>query len=315
VDTPPDPTAVAREVLEYLLLRLEDADRSQVNLAPPEYHRAAGALFALDRLGLVVDARAWDERLRDATGLFGEVVEDEAAHPRPARQVEPPTLPPATLDEALQNLEHMIEMERRAAETTGREFRELPSYVAAMSVLRTLDAMDLVREEDWRRWTDRFERTARADVTPTANYQADAFTAARIRLERAEASEPPTHPPLVHPEPQCTQAELIDILRVEAAAGASAQPTMLERFSDGVVVSWTAPFEPGSRHSMPHLPRATLADDVGTHYFPGGGGGGGGSAGIVRNRWTQSFAPAVPPDAHELRLTIDDEGFVLKLPA
>jgi hypothetical protein len=315
VDESPDRSAIAREVLEYLLLGLRDSDQRQVNFAPPAYHRAAGALFALDRVGLVEDSKGWRERFREATNLFGdEVVEDESAHPRPAHPVDLPSLPPATLDEALSQVEHMIDLERRAAESSGREYRELPSYSAAMAVLRTLDAMDLVREEDWRRWTTRFERAAQAEVTPTVTHGARALAAARIRLERAAPIDPLPHPPLVHPIPQCTQAEFVDLLVVDAPDDATARPMTLERFRDGVVVTWTAPYEPGSRHSAPHFPRAALADDVGTHYFPSGGGGGGGGGDVMRIRWNHTFAPALPPGARILRLTIDDEGFALTLP-
>jgi hypothetical protein len=195
VNESPDPSAIAREVLEYLLLGLQDSDRRQVNLAPPEYHHAAGALFALNRVGLVDDADSWRERFREATNLFGdEVVEDESAHPRPTHPVELPPLPPASLDEALGHVEHMIDLERRSAETLGREHPELPSQLAAMMVMRALDAMDLVREEDWRRWTTRFEHAGRAEMTPTVTYDAQALEAARVRLERVAPNNPASAP-------------------------------------------------------------------------------------------------------------------------
>jgi hypothetical protein len=315
VNDSPDPSAIAREVLEYLLLRLRDADPREVNLAPPEYHSAAGALFALDRVGLVENEEGWRERFREATGLFREkVVENEKAHPRPAHPVTLPPLSPATLDEALSHVERMIDLDRQAAERLGREYQELPSHSGALMLLRTLDAMDLLREEDWRRWTTRFERAARAELTPTVTHDAHALAAAHVRLERAAPIDPSRHPPLVHPIPQCTQAEFVDLLIVDAPDDATARPMTLERFRDGVVLTWTAVFEPGTRHSAPRSPRVALADDVGTHYFPSGAGGGGGGPGPVRIRWNQSFAPAIPPEARILRLTIDDEGFDLALP-
>lgn len=56
-----------------------------------------------------------------------------------------------------------------------------------------------------------------------------------------------------------------------------------------------------------------MTDDLGTYYFDGGGGGGGSSD--ERSRGGQVFAPAIPEQATELRVALDDDGFAIRLPS
>jgi hypothetical protein len=58
-------------------------------------------------------------------------------------------------------------------------------------------------------------------------------------------------------------------------------------------------------------PEIAVADDIGTEYFESGGGGWGG--GVRVSHSSQGFAPAPPPEARLVRITVNDETVELNL--
>lgn len=58
-------------------------------------------------------------------------------------------------------------------------------------------------------------------------------------------------------------------------------------------------------------PEVEIADDIGTEYFESGGGGYGG--GVRVSHSSQGFAPAPPPEARLLRITVNGESVELDL--
>jgi hypothetical protein len=74
-----DAASLAREIMEYLLLQARDAKPgSERNAAPPEVHRAYGALFAFTRAGLVdrASAEQWGDRIHKELKRLLAVLED-----------------------------------------------------------------------------------------------------------------------------------------------------------------------------------------------------------------------------------------------
>jgi hypothetical protein len=59
-------------------------------------------------------------------------------------------------------------------------------------------------------------------------------------------------------------------------------------------------------------PEITIADDLGTEYFPSGGAG---SGGVRVSHASQGFAPAPPPEAHLLRVMAGAQTLELHLPS
>ena len=309
---------LAREVMEHLLAVLRDADPRQVNVAPLQLHRAHGALFAFDRIGVLSeeDARDWAERLKHEMERFTRVVEDELEHPAPVRAAPPPEVDRATFDDVLERQLFMIDRARQAAAAAGQKVHRFnnPARETAMAVLQALVDLDVVSELDERRWVERFERAAATDAQPLRIYSAEALVVAdRVEAQPAE----PVHrgrrdTPLLHPRPSCSFERLIDVLVVRAPTNTIARLGFIELYSDGFALTWTEPGVEQRLRQPTRFPRAEVTDDLDTYYLPCGGGGR--SGGGQRATWHRAFAPAIRAEATQLRITINDEGFLLALP-
>jgi hypothetical protein len=312
-----DDEAAANELMEHLLAVLRDADPGGVNMAPPEFHRAHGSLLALDRLGVLNEEQVkdWGERLTEATERFAQIVEDEFAHPAPIRPVQIPELDRASIGDVLERQLLMIDRVRQAAAVTGRTLSrfENPARETAVGVLQALVDLDLVSELDERRWVERFERAADPDAEPLRIYDLEALVADRVEVQSADpVRRGDRDQPLVHPRPFCSFESLTDVLVVTAPKDALAQIGFIELYSDGFAVTWTQPAIERRPAQPTASPRAEASDDLDTFYFPGGSRGSHG--GNRRSVWSSAFAPAVPPEATRLRITINDEGFILPIP-
>jgi hypothetical protein len=307
--------AVAREVMQYLLARLRDTEPGNVNRAPPELHVANGALLAFQRVGLVSDeqARAWRESIEVELRRVTAVIEDELQHPAPMQSYQPPLLEQAGIDDVLEQQLFAVDRRRQAGAASGRRLHPWnnPAREAAQAVLAAFVELGLVSELDERRWSQRFERAADPNAEPLRVYTAQSL---KVAYADSHRDEPVPHrdEPLVHPRPTCSFEQLLDVVVVRAADDADVRLEFIELYSDGFAVTWTRAAE--KRRSSEHawLPRAEATDDLGTFYFPSGGTGS--SGGSHRLRWRHAFAPRIPNDAAELRITIGDEAFKVPLP-
>lgn len=308
-----DTAALAREVMEYLLLRLRDTSVGGApNVAPPALHSATGALFAFHRVGLLDEAVVEDfqTQIQDEGRRFTAVVEDEFAHPRPPRPTSPPAVSPVTMNELLD--EHLRRVERMAATqpstsrwVAGRS--EMSAVITALAELRLLD------EAGERLWLNRLERASDPQLRPEVEYAVEARSTEQVAARGIAPDDVPVPvEPLVHPRPQCSQDVLVELLQVVGPSGSEARVIALERYTDGCVVTYRAPGpDPEIAMRRPLFPRAVRAtDDLGTHYFASGGGGGGGTV----MRMTSVLAPAIPATARTLLVVIGEEGFAIDLP-
>ena len=309
-----DPAAIAWEVMEYLLARLRDTDLSTVNIAPPETHMAYGALFGFERAGLFDDQQAeeWRDRIQAESNRLLELMSDESQHRMPARMFSPPPLEPS-VEEVLTQQLRRLELNRATAERSGtRQLVHLrAAREAAAWLLHALSELHLVDELGERQWQARFNRAADPDAEPLRTYSEEAIAAEVARAKEAEAI-PEGEMPLVHPIPDCSLDELVAVFTVRPPADSFARIESIVLYSDGTVITATTPgAEPGQR-PPPAASRARLADDVGTYYFSCGGGGGWGGTQRGMHRYT--FAPAIPPAASSLHISIGDERFEIQLP-
>jgi hypothetical protein len=315
-----DSAAVAREIMEYFLLQLRDAKPgSERNAAPPQLHTASGALFGLARAGLIdaASAQEWRDQIHEEAQRFLAVLEDESKHTAPLIAPQPPQVERATIEEVMNDQLARIEMEIQSAASQGRliypwNSREL---ALAQALVRALAELGILSELEERKWTQRLQRAVDLEAEPVRAAHALARSAVPVEARSA----PPVGEadfPLVHPAPRCFQKELVDVLLIREASHEGVRLEFIELYTDGFVVNWSGPPIRHHPRSSTYIPRwrqtVRVTDDLGTYYFTGGGGGGGSSD--ERSRGTQVFAPAIPTQATELHVTLDDDGFVIKLP-
>jgi hypothetical protein len=185
----------------------------------------------------------------------------------------------------------------------------------AQALVRALAELGIMSELDERTWNERLNRAVDPEAKPVRTVHAQARSAAAaegrsaISVEQAEA-------PLVHPVPRCSQKDLLDVLLVREGSEEGVRLEYIEIYNDGLVVNWSAPPIPHRPRDSSYQPRwrpmARVTDDLGTYYFIGGGRAGGSSD--ERSRGGAVFAPAIPNQATELHVGLDDDGFVVGLP-
>jgi hypothetical protein len=182
--------------------------------------------------------------------------------------------------------------------------------------VRALAELGIMSELEERTWTQRLQRAVDPEAAPVRTAHALARSASPVEARSA----PPVgeaDPPLVHPAPRCFQKELVDVLLIGVGSAEGVRLEFIEIYTDGFVVNWSGPpirhHPRGSTYIPRWRPMVRVTDDLGTYYFTGGGGGGGSSD--ERSRGRHVFAPAIPKQATELRVALDDDGFVIKLPS
>jgi hypothetical protein len=315
-----DAASVAQEIMEYLLLQLRDASAAP-NAAPPEMHIANGALFGFTRAGLIDDASAadWREQIDEELRRFLAARKEESAHRAPAFTPEPPQIERATIQEVLNDQLAQIEIEIAGAAYQGRVLYPWNSRAlsVAYAVVRALAELGVLSELEEREWNEKLKRAG--DPESEAIRTAHSLARSAVHVEARPAPPVPDAPfPLVHPRPECSRTELVEVLLVRAGPEDGLRVEFIELYRDGFVVDWSGPpiahHPRGSSYPPRMTPRARATDDLGTYYFALGGGGGGSSG--ERSRGQQIFAPAIPPQATELHVTLDyDYGFLISLPS
>jgi hypothetical protein len=305
--------------MEYLLLQARDAKQgSERNVAPPEVHRAYGALFGFTRAGLIdrASAQEWGDRIHEESKRFLAVLEDESKHPAPPFMAEPPHVERATIEDVLDARLAQIEMEIRGAASQGRVLNpwNTRGLGVANALVRGLAELGILSELEERAWNEKLKRAADPNAEPIRTAHALARSATQVEARPA----PPvaeTDAPLVHPTPRCSRHTLVDVLLVCEGSQEGLRLEFIEVYKDGFVVNWSGPPIPrqprGSSYIRHWTPRVRSTDDLGTYYFLGGGGGG---STDERSRGPQIFAPAIPRDANQLHVSLDDDGFVITLP-
>jgi hypothetical protein len=113
----------------------------------------------------------------------------------------------------------------------------------------------------------------------------------------------------VHPRPECRLEQLLDVIRVDAPSDAETRLELVQLYADGFALTWTEP--PGDHRAGAVFP---LAGDRRhrMHYFSNSGGGH--TGGNQRPYCRQIFAPQISDRAHEFRITIGEEGFIVSFP-
>jgi hypothetical protein len=312
-----------RELLDYLLAQLADDPGGHPNYAPAQLHQANGVLWVCARASLFDEDEvvAWRERLHQEGVRFGKIANDKIQRSEIASPIRPrPEIPPG-VEDLLERQLLAIDRRRQGSTMVGRRLSPFSNEErsAAHVLLDGLLQLGLITDEDAAGWRGRFERAADPDAEPLRSYSVDALASLTAEAEKCDAERVRMLTgPLVHPLPWCSFEHLVEVMRVQLAGEVDSRIEFLEFYDDGFAVTWTSESDPAWDPSKPaQAPRAwrriEAADDLGTFYFPSGGGGGG-SGGRTRRTWRHIFAPAVPHHAIELRLTIGDEAFAIRLP-
>lgn len=254
-----DPAAVAREIMEYLLLELRDArPGSERNAAPPQFHIASGALFGLARVGLIGKAAAeeWRGQLHEEIVRFLAVVEDESRHPAPVIAAHPPQVERATIREVMTDQLAKIEMEIRSAATQGRRIYPWNSSALALAqaLVRALAELGIMSELEQRTWNEKLKRAVDPEAEPVRTAHAQARAAARVQAQSAAAPVGEAEAPLVHPAPRCFQKELLDVLLVRQGPEDGVRVEFIELYTDGLAVNWSGPPIPTIHGARPTHP-------------------------------------------------------------
>lgn len=299
--------------MEYLLARLRDAQPGLArNVAPPELHVANGALFALTRMRLVsdTDSAAWREAILKELKRVTAVIEDESRHPAPAPTPAAPPLDRPSAEEALERQLVKVDQRRQAAAMFGRKLRpwDNPARDGAHELVTALAELGLISELDERQWVKRIEQVADPDSEPLRTYTTEALEAIAVETHVAEFFKQ-REAPLVHPRPMCSFEQLVDVLVVRPAMDSDARLESISLYSDGFVIAWSS--SPTTHESVgPMRLSASATDDLGTYYFPGGGGSWSSQHRTVSH---YRFAPALLPEAQELRIRINEERLIVPL--